>query len=711
MAPKKIAILGGGMASLAAAFELTSRPGWRDEMEVTVYQMGHRLGGKCASSRVPTTGDGRGSRIEEHGLHVWFGFYQNAFRLIRRCYAELGSTAYTVPGMFRRRSSTPLMEKDDLGRWTVWPIDYPEDPEGIEPGLSERDEAPSVLAYVGRLRRFAGAQIEWLEGPGGLGEAAGRILRLASWFIPDAIEERVKELAGVVGSAAWRALWEVARRRTSTRRAWLVADLAIAGARGLMASRATIESDGLAALDREDLRAWLRRHGASEQAISSAPVRALYDLVFAYEDGDSTSFEKANFAAGTAILTALRISMGYRGAVCYTMGAGMGEVVIGPLYEVLTRRGVRFELLHRVDRLEVDPREPWVKRIHMTKQAALARDPRTGRERAYDPLLPMGADGLICWRDAVDRAQLKEGAALPAGTDFESAWCAPWRHERRIALERGRDFDVIVLGIPIGALGPITRDLMAIPRWRRMIEGLKTVETQSAQLWLDRSLAELGWVGRPPSMIAAPERMDVWSDMSDVLARESWPEGAPRSVQYICGPMPGDYAARCSGDPTAPERAREQVRAETDAWQDHMARSVWPGARAPDGAFDPARLVARHLQANVSPSDRYTLSLAGTTELRLRPGEAPLDGLVLAGDWTRTGLEAGCVESAVTSGILAARAVREEADESVPGTTLRVGAPREAVEAVHEEARRFAGHGRRQARAASEAARASPGAR
>ena len=39
------------------------------------------------------------ARIEEHGLHIWLGFYENAFRLIRRCYAELnrppGSTLAT----------------------------------------------------------------------------------------------------------------------------------------------------------------------------------------------------------------------------------------------------------------------------------------------------------------------------------------------------------------------------------------------------------------------------------------------------------------------------------------------------------------------------------------------------------------------------------------------------------------------------------------
>ncbi len=80
---KRVAILGAGMAGLAAAWRL-SEPGWQDDLEsITVYQRGWRLGGKGASSRGPN------GRIEEHGLHLWLGYYENSFRLLRECYAEL----------------------------------------------------------------------------------------------------------------------------------------------------------------------------------------------------------------------------------------------------------------------------------------------------------------------------------------------------------------------------------------------------------------------------------------------------------------------------------------------------------------------------------------------------------------------------------------------------------------------------------------------
>jgi uncharacterized protein with NAD-binding domain and iron-sulfur cluster len=79
---KRVAILGGGPAALTAAFELTATPELAARHEITIYQPGWRLGGKCASGRNPDHHE----RIEEHGLHVWFGCYDNAFWIVRRCY-------------------------------------------------------------------------------------------------------------------------------------------------------------------------------------------------------------------------------------------------------------------------------------------------------------------------------------------------------------------------------------------------------------------------------------------------------------------------------------------------------------------------------------------------------------------------------------------------------------------------------------------------
>ena len=78
-ATKRVAILGGGIAALSAAFEITNTPGFA----VTVHTLGWRLGGKCASSRGP---DGR---IQEHGIHGFLGSYFNTLPMMAAVYAEL----------------------------------------------------------------------------------------------------------------------------------------------------------------------------------------------------------------------------------------------------------------------------------------------------------------------------------------------------------------------------------------------------------------------------------------------------------------------------------------------------------------------------------------------------------------------------------------------------------------------------------------------
>ena len=70
-----------------------------------------------------------------------------------------------------------------------------------------------------------------------------------------------------------------------------------------------------------------------------------------------------------------------------------------------------------------------------------------------------------------------------------------------------------------------------------------------------------------------------------------------------------------------------------------------------------ARLDSQYWRANIDPSDRYVQSLPGTDRLRLRADGSGYDNLFLAGDWTDNGLNAGCIEGAVLSGLQAANAV------------------------------------------------------
>ena len=108
---------------MATAFEL-SRPEHNGRYEVTVYQRGWRLGGKGASGRGP---DGR---IEEHGLHLWMGFYENAFRTMRECYAELGRDPAQCPiadwsDAFKPDPFCGIMDRSPDGVWSPWVATLP----------------------------------------------------------------------------------------------------------------------------------------------------------------------------------------------------------------------------------------------------------------------------------------------------------------------------------------------------------------------------------------------------------------------------------------------------------------------------------------------------------------------------------------------------------------------------------------------------------
>jgi uncharacterized protein with NAD-binding domain and iron-sulfur cluster len=162
--PIRVAIVGGGCAAIAAAHELT-RPEQGGRFQVTVYQQGWRLGGKGASGRGPN------GRIEEHGLHVWMGCYENAFRLMRNVYAELARDPRECPiadwrDAFFPSSRIGLANWEPRSDWTVWSAVFP--PLPGEPGapLAHSAENPFTLqGYVVRMTDVLGRLFETAYGP------------------------------------------------------------------------------------------------------------------------------------------------------------------------------------------------------------------------------------------------------------------------------------------------------------------------------------------------------------------------------------------------------------------------------------------------------------------------------------------------------------------------------------------------------------------
>ncbi len=84
---------------------------------------------------------------------------------------------------------------------------------------------------------------------------------------------------------------------------------------------------------------------------------------------------------------------------------------------------------------------------------------------------------------------------------------------------------------------------------------------------------------------------------------------------------------------------------------------AWHLLSGVNGERGASALATQHVSVNIDPSDRYVQSVPGSDRYRLRSDESGYDNLVLAGDWTDCGMNAGCIEAAVMSGLEAANAL------------------------------------------------------
>jgi uncharacterized protein with NAD-binding domain and iron-sulfur cluster len=674
---------------MAAAFELTRRE-HRDRYEVTVYQQGWRLGGKGASGRGPS------GRIEEHGLHVWMGWYENAFRLVRQCYAELDRDPRSCPLATWRDAFVPdslvgVGELNGNGSWHPWIEALP--PNEALPGDPVSGRSLSIESYMGQSAALIGTL---LRGTVGGDDAAGPSNVLGADVVGDGIARLLRTgglatLAGLSQGArlvealvrkpdvqpddvVLRFLDELARQaalrlegdlagKPRVHQVWQVIDLALATLRGEMRFGVWRDPRGFDALDEYDCREWLLLNGASPRALDSGFLRGLYDLGFAYEGGAEG---RPRVAAGQALRGTVRSFFTYRGAFFWRMQAGMGDVVFAPFYEVLRRRGVRFAFFHRLENVRLGGltagRQPHVAALDVDVQA----DVIGGRE--YAPLVDVG--GVPSWPARPDWRQLADGARLEHERwEFESFWDR--RRSRSVTLEVGKDFDLVVLAVGIGAVPHVCSELVRNdPRWRAMVDHVQTVATQAFQVWLSTDLSSLGWKHPPLILSGLSKPFETVADMRQVLQREAWAR-PPRALAYFCSALP-DSGAPGALDARHAAAQHDMVRQNAVAFLRERVAHLWPDAVNGSGDFrwdllcDPTggsdlvgadRFATQYWSANINPSDRYTLSLPGTSRYRISPLDRSYDNLTIAGDWTDCGFNAGCVEAAVMSGLLAAHAI------------------------------------------------------
>lgn len=702
MAHRRIAVLGGGMGALAAAYALSGPDNpRRDELEITVYQMGWRLGGKGASGR--SLRPGHRGRIEEHGLHNLFGFYENTFRMMRACYRELGRAPEhplaTFRDAVRPESSAIFMEPLPGGGAAPWRITNPVNRH--VPGEGDLDlplwsavvmavefvdlnfvsppdrpphpsdgalhPRPGLLPLASAIMAAAwGAKAGHRLGRRALGRLDARLaglIRRGGWA---AVQRAAVQALRLGRAAAWRG-YRGRLGSHSARRQWILLNFSTSVLIGMLEDG--VFHRGYDAINDRDFRDWLTPRALDDGGVmlDSVLMRVVYDSSFAYEDGDTRvdsrgHAPKANYEAGTLLRGLVRASTQYKGAFGWKLQGGCGDVLIAPLYEVLRARGVRFRFFHQVTALRCgqhasDP----IQAVELCAQT-----PIIGGAGAYEPLVDFG--GVPCWPAEPRYEQLVHGAQIAQeGIDLERAG-PPAPGAQRLTLRRGVDFDAVVLGIAVGALPALTRELAAASTdWADMLRHLKTTPTQALQVWSgadSRTLGADAEGGQPITGFWYDEAsaLNVWADMSHLVPWEGRPE--IQHVSYFVSPMRDAGGQRASDD---------KVDADARALMaDHVSAVLWPAAAQPGGGLDwsvladpdqragEARMAAQYTRANVEPTERYVLSVAGSSRYRLPASDpARFPNLFLAGDWTLNGLNCGCMEAAVTSGLLAASALGE----------------------------------------------------
>ena len=709
--PQKVAIIGGGVAAMTAAFYLTDQPGWQSRYEITVYQMGWRIGGKGASGRNAAAGQ----RIEEHGLHIWFGFYENAFALMRQAYALLarppGAPLATWDEAFKPQHFVTLTEwiRD---HWELWPVDTPPKP-GLPGSGSERLSIWDVVVtacewikqWLGQLSdaKEAPVPVSTTKHPGWLHRLTGVVEKEVSHLAADvrhaadALHGFAKSLddavhghdsadhellhASLQGLRTWlNDGWPTpGELPTELRRLYICADLAIASLIGMFEDH--VFTQGFDAINDIDFRAWLTRHGANpDVTVDSAPVRGFYDLVFAFEDGD---YQRPNIEAGTMLRGMMLVAFAYQGAIMWKMQAGMGDVVFTPFYQLLRQRGVSFKFFHQVEELlPAQDGGMTVDQIVLTRQADVTR----GADH-YEPLVDV--KGLACWPSTPQYGQIvPEQAVLlqAANINLESYWSDwPAVYEKafgqplpRLTLQRGRDFDLVIFGASVASVPVLAPKLIErSPALQTMTSKVKTVATQAYQLWLTEDLKGLGWSAsasspahkaEEPVLSAFTEPFDTWAPMDQLLKREDWPVGhEPKNASYFCSALPM-AAYPPATDYAFPAKCKAAVRVAATKQLNTEIGALWPNAVTPGGfkwdwlvdlkaGQGEQRFASQYWRANVDPSERYVLSVVGSSAHRLDTDGSGFSNLYLTGDWIRTGLNAGCVEAATMAGMQAARAI------------------------------------------------------
>lgn len=325
-------------------------------------------------------------------------------------------------------------------------------------------------------------------------------------------------------------------------------ELALASATGFFVDELW-RAGSLERIDRWDLRAWLRRHGASHFARHSSLIRTWYDATISYEDGVE---KRAKCSAGVAIQAMLRSMLTYKGAFAFQMSAEVGDSFVAPIVRALEMRGVRFHFYHRVEELEVSSSTRAVETIRLAQQIP---DPPKETIKLFMPVqykVKGETHHRNCW-PSVPRQEAARGHKFLPDSYYSTCKHSELTLKRRDVSEQDRkarddEFDVVVCALPLGVVRDVLKERErgwladVAGDWKRMFDHVRFTESQAIRMWFNVNIRELGWQHEPPILSGTTWPHSTWEDNSQAVdvhnfPIEGRPQNEPHTIATLFGPL------------------------------------------------------------------------------------------------------------------------------------------------------------------------------
>lgn len=348
-------------------------------------------------------------------------------------------------------------------------------------------------------------------------------------------------------------------------------------------------------LDETSFADYARDHGLTQDILQSSFFRFVTQSAFIYP------YPMSALAAVAAIQL---VSQSYDAVAMRYMNVGLGEAIAAPLVRHFLRQGGVLETFNQAQRIEVSGGKVTSVAVqasrHFIHSAEMASGILSNYASVETPVAPPSPPGPA-------GAHAAAGDDAPAGT----------------VTHVSADYYVAALP-PLDLVGTLTQESLALPYFDA-ITRLKTQMTIALTVWYDRKVSPADADG---AIVALP---GPFSTVCDLARVQSDPEGTGSVVQFV-----GENGAFT-------DKTDQEVIAAAMA----VLHTLWPAS---------AIAVVEKSYFHRGRHDAFFLTTPGSDALR-PTAASPYSNLVLAGDYTQTGLRVICMEGAYISGMQAANEI------------------------------------------------------